>query len=128
MKLMELRAALRKPGNPTMVVDLGNGVPMTIAFQKTPLLEELGKAFNDERTAETGLSYDPETNVLTVDGYVGAEPNDTTLAALEEAADIREVSASRYADNGEDQFDNGEDLMSPVADRDPADDEDDDLL
>ncbi|MBI1620060.1 hypothetical protein [Aquamicrobium zhengzhouense] len=86
MNLMTLRGLLRKPGNPTMVVDLGNGVPMTIAFQKTPLLEELGKAFNDERTAETGLSYDPETNLLTVDGFVGisektGEPNDDFDAA-----------------------------------------------
>ena len=78
MNLMTLRGLLRKPGNPTMVFDLGNGVPMTIAFQKTPLLEELGKAFNDERTAETGLSYDPETNLLTVDGFVGAEPSGGT--------------------------------------------------
>lgn len=76
MKLGDLRGAIRKPGNPTMVIDLGNGVPMTIAFQKTPLLEELGKAFNDERTAETGLHYDPETCTLSVDGFVGQEDED----------------------------------------------------
>lgn len=112
---MELRGLIRKPGNPTMVVDLGNGVPMTIAFQKTPLLEELGKAFNDERTAETGLSYDPETNLLTVDGFVGAEPTGGTAdLQMEEddSFDTADGSPQHYADGG---------VHAP-------EDEDDDLL
>ena len=68
MKLNKLRGAIRKPGNPSMIIDLGNGVPMTLAFQKTPLLEELGRVFGDDGSAETGLSYDPETNMLTLSG------------------------------------------------------------
>ena len=118
MNLMTLRGLIRKPGNPTMVVDLGNGVPMTIAFQKTPLLEELGKAFNYERTAETALSYDPVTCTLSVDGFVGqaAEPEDLGWAS--------EVSDDMVSDLDDEDTD----PMSPVADRDPADDEDDDLL
>ena len=31
MKLNKLRGAIRKPGNPSMIIDLGNGVPMTLA-------------------------------------------------------------------------------------------------
>lgn len=73
MKLRELRGAIRKPGNPSMILDLGNGVPMTLSFQKTPLLEELGRVFGDEGTAETGLSYDPGTNLLSVEGVVGMQ-------------------------------------------------------
>lgn len=117
MKLMELRGLIRKPGNPTMVVDLGNGVPMTIAFQKTPLLEELGKAFNDERTAETGLSYDPETNMLTVDGFVGAEP----ITAFETTS-IRDLDDEEELDGLDEE---AEALDSPLDD---DADEDDDLL
>ena len=115
MKLGDLRGAIRKPGNPTMVVDLGNGVPMTIPFQKTPLLEELGKAFNGERTAETGLSYDPVTCTLSVDGFVDAEP----IAAVKTTS-IRDL-------DDEDELDdvvNGEDTMNEALDP----DEDDDLL
>lgn len=118
MKLSDLRAAIRKPGNPTMLVDLGNGVPMTIAFQKTPLLEELGKAFNDERTAETGLSYDPETNLLTVDSFVGAEPTGGT-------ADLQ-----MDEDDGDDPFDTADGSPQHYADGGvhAPEDEDDDLL
>lgn len=112
MKLMDLRAAIRKPGNPTMVVDLGNGVPITVAFQKTPLLEALGTAFNDERTAETGLSYDPDSCTLYVEMRVREQPVD----------DSEELLASF---DDEDELD---EPMGPVAERDPADDEDDDLL
>ena len=111
MKLMELRGLLRKPGNPTMVVDLGNGVPMTIAFQKTPLLEALGTAFNDERTAETGLSYDPETCVLSVDGVVGQKSDNEIAAGLykEAVSDLDDEDPAYIAESH-------------------ADDEDDDLL
>lgn len=72
MNLMTIRGMIRKTsGNPSIVVDAGNGVPMTLALQKTPFLEELGRVFDNERTAETGLSFDPSNNMLTVDGYVG---------------------------------------------------------
>lgn len=113
MKLMDLRAAIRKPGNPTMVVDLGNGVPMTVAFQKTPLLEALGTAFNDERTAETGLSYDPETCALSVDGFVGEEKREFVKGEFtsEELGD--------WEDDGH---------GTPPAREPEMDDEDDDLL
>ena len=121
MKLMELRGLLRKPGNPTMVVDLGNGVPMTIAFQKTPLLEALGTAFNDERTAETGLSYDPETNLLKVDGFVGAEPAGGT-ADLGWSSEVSDDMA------GDDLDDEDPSYIAEADGGDPIDDEDDDLL
>lgn len=73
MKLSELRALIRKTsGNPTASVNLGNGVPMTITMQKTPLLAALGEAFDDQRTAETGLSFDPDTGTLSACDVVGS--------------------------------------------------------
>lgn len=115
MKLSDLRGLIRKPGNPTMTLDLGNGVPMTIAFQKTPLLDELGKAFNDERTAETGLTYDPETNVLSVDGFVG-EIKDAFGNA------INDLGCTQLLQNEIDAI--SADHDAPLE----GDDEDDDLL
>ena len=110
MKLSEVRALIRKTqGNPSCTIDLGNGVPMTVTLQKTPLLEALGKAFNDERTAETGLTLDAETNTLMADGVVGETPNAETAAAIE---DSRDGNVERAADL-DDVF---------------GDDEDDDLL
>ena len=102
MNLMTLRGLIRKPGNPTMTLDLGNGVPMTIAFQKTPLLEELGKAFNDERTAETGLSYDPETGVLSVDGVVGEAPVTGTVDSDLDDEDPAYIAESHADDEDDD--------------------------
>lgn len=65
MKLSELRAAIRKTkGNPAIRTQLTAGGPfMTLPLQKTPLLEALGAAYNDERSAETGLTFN-ETNGL----------------------------------------------------------------
>lgn len=64
MKLSDLRAALRNTtGNPSAIVDLGNGVPLTVTLQKTALLAELGAAFDNARTAETGLTL-TDGNVL----------------------------------------------------------------
>lgn len=68
MKLRDLRGAIRKPGNPSIVVELTPGRPMTLLLQKTPLLAELGRVY--EEGAETGLTYDPETGVLS---YPGSE-------------------------------------------------------
>lgn len=66
MKLSELRAAIRKTkGNPIVKTRLADGGPVvTLTLQKTPLLEALGAAYNDERTAETGLTFDDKTGLI----------------------------------------------------------------
>jgi len=65
MKLSELRAAIRKTkGNPSIVVALVPGAPMTLMLQKTPLLDELGRVYGNERTADTGLTFDENTGIL----------------------------------------------------------------
>lgn len=105
MKLSDLRGSIRKAtGNPKMIVDLGNGVPLTVTFQKTPLLEELGRVFNGERTAETGLSFDPETGMILVEGVIRT-PNAETVAAME-AADQGDVER---VDSIGDLFDDSDD-------------------
>lgn len=81
MKLRDLRGAIRKPGNPSIVVELTPGRPMTLMLQKTPLLAELGRVYEDG--AETGLTYDPETGVL---GYPGSD----ALAVSDAAASSNE--------------------------------------
>ena len=69
MKLQDLRAAIRGiKGNPSVTVDLVPGMPVTIVPQKTALLKALGDAYGDSRTAETGLTIDPATGVISVEG------------------------------------------------------------
>lgn len=63
MKLRDLRGAIRKPGNPSVVVELTPGRTMTLLLQKTPLLAELGRVYDEKE--ETGLHYDVETSLLT---------------------------------------------------------------
>lgn len=64
MKLRDLRGAIRKPGNPSIIIELAPGRPMTLPLQKTPLLEELGRAYGNDSTAETGITYDLDTGIL----------------------------------------------------------------
>lgn len=69
MKLADLRGAMRKTkGNPSIVVELVPGRPMTLVMQKTVLLEELGRIFDGSRAAETGLMFDEDTGILSVEG------------------------------------------------------------
>ncbi|PBB41778.1 hypothetical protein CK222_21735 [Mesorhizobium sp. WSM3866] len=67
MKLGELRAAIRKTkGNPWFDCYPFPGTDKTFRFylQKTPLLEELEKAYPGGKGAETQLSFDAETGQL----------------------------------------------------------------
>lgn len=64
MKLRDLRGAIRNTkGNPSIIIELTPGHSMTLPLQKTPLLAELGRAYEDG--ADTGLTFDPESGVLT---------------------------------------------------------------
>lgn len=63
MKLRDLRGAIRKPGNPSIALELTPGRSMTLLLQKTPLLAELGRVYDEKE--ETGLYYDADTNLLT---------------------------------------------------------------
>lgn len=67
MKLRELRGLIRKSkGNPKIIIEFVPGVPVELVPQKTALLAALGVAYDDEATAETGLSYDEDTGILSV--------------------------------------------------------------
>lgn len=69
MKLQDLRAAIRGiKGNPSVTAELVPGVPVTLVPQKTALLTALGDAYGNSRTAETGLTIDPTTGVISVEG------------------------------------------------------------
>lgn len=86
MKLSDLRASIRKSkGNPSIVVALTPGVPMTLVLQKTPLLEELAKAYGSNRATETGLTFDEGTGVL--GGVYEAVSEDEINAHNQEAED-----------------------------------------
>ncbi|MGA1831650.1 hypothetical protein [Rhizobium wenxiniae] len=65
MKLGELRSAIRKTkGNPIVKVPLVGGTIFTLTLQKTPLLEELEKAYPGGKGVETGLSFVEQTGLL----------------------------------------------------------------
>ena len=75
MKLGELRGAIRKTkGNPYMEAYPFPGTDGGFRFvlQKTPLLEELERAYPGGKAVETGLTFDPETGHLkpSADGIV----------------------------------------------------------
>ena len=93
MKLRDLRGAIRKPGNPSVVVELTPGRSMTLLLQKTPLLAELGRVYDEKE--ETGLHYDAETSLLT---YPKQEIEDSDLNASAEAQD------DPFADTEEDDL------------------------
>lgn len=64
MKLSELRSAIRKmKGNPSVIVELTPGKPMTLVLQKTPTLETLGSVYASE-TGDIGLSFDDTTGII----------------------------------------------------------------
>ena len=63
MKLAKLRGAIRSAkGNPSIVVELTPGVTMTLPLQKTALLAELGRAYED--ADDTGLTFDVDTGII----------------------------------------------------------------
>lgn len=69
MKLSELRSAIRKmKGNPSVVVELTPGKPMTLVLQKTPTLETLGTVY-DGITGDIGLSINDD-GVISGEKYV----------------------------------------------------------
>ena len=69
MKLNKLRGAIRTAtGNPSIIVELAPGVPLTLVLQKTPLLAELGRAYDG--SDDTGLTFNPETGVLSTSGVI----------------------------------------------------------
>lgn len=78
MKLSELRGAIRsaKRINPAIEVELTPGHREWLPLQKTPFLDALGAAFDDSRTAETGIEFDPETGHLTFGTDSNAEDHD----------------------------------------------------
>lgn len=110
MKLSELRSAIRKmKGNPSIIVELTPGVPMTLVLQKTPLLEELGLRF--AKDANTGLSITDEGVIhgaLSYDRFPNPTCEDTFIALDEAMAPVPE-------------FEDGEDVVTIV-------DDDEDML
>lgn len=68
MKLGELRGLIRKTkGSPAVRVRLGEA-DLNLLIQKTPLLEELEKAFPGGKMVETGLTFNDGTGLLDVEG------------------------------------------------------------
>lgn len=64
MKLSELRGAIRKmKGNPSIIVELTPGKPMTLVLQKTPTLETLGSVYASE-SGDIGLTLDEATGII----------------------------------------------------------------
>lgn len=76
MKLRDLRGAIRKPGNPSIALELTPGRTMTLLLQKTPLLAELGRVYDEKE--ETGLHYDVATSLLTYPKHVNHEVDGPT--------------------------------------------------
>lgn len=73
MKLSELRSAIRKmKGNPSVVVELTPGKPMTLVLQKTPTLETLGSMYASE-SGDIGLTLDDDTGIIS--GPNSVDPN-----------------------------------------------------
>ena len=85
MKLRDLRGAIRKPGNPSIALELTPGRTMTLLLQKTPLLAELGRVYDEKE--DTGLHYDAETSLLTYpkqEAPASSEAQDDPFADTEE--------------------------------------------
>lgn len=67
MKLGQLKAAIRasKGNPPSVVASLTLGGPLlTLALQKTALLEELDRAYPGGKAVETGLQFSEKTGIL----------------------------------------------------------------
>ena len=70
MKLGNLKAAIRATkGNPVIETKLfSDGPTLTLALQKTALLEELDRAYPGGKAVETDLIFDEKTCILSADG------------------------------------------------------------
>ena len=101
MKLSEIRGLLRKTtGNPSIVIEVGAGGPMTLVLQKTLLLEELGRVHGDARTAETGLTFDPTSGLISdITEAFGTAP---TMVQTLLADDLDDLGLEEAPDNLDD--------------------------
>lgn len=85
MKLGELRGLIRKTkGNPILKTAALGGVAMTLPLQKSPLLDELERAFPGGKAVETGLTFDEATGLLSSvasGGHVASEPAAAAIIA-----------------------------------------------
>ena len=64
MKLSELRSAIRSSsGNPLVTIGLGD-ISITVPVQKTAFDKALAAAFDGQRTAETGITFDEDTKLV----------------------------------------------------------------
>lgn len=71
MKLGELRGAIRNARgvNPFIRVALATDIPpINFVLQKGALYEALDTAFPDGKGQETGLTFDPDNGLLSVEG------------------------------------------------------------
>lgn len=100
MKLGELRSAIRKTkGNPIVKVPLVGGTIFTLYLQKTPLVEELERAYPGGKGVETGLSFVEETGLLR--GTGGPPETPAASEEIELTEDDSEQLAAIRAQLGE---------------------------
>ncbi|UUV43527.1 hypothetical protein RCJOLI_56 [Rhodobacter phage RcJoli] len=94
MKLGNLKAAIRATkGNPVIKTKLfADGPTLTLALQKTALLEELDRAYPGGKAVETDLTFDEKTCVLSSDAGLPSNRLENPLPAapepLGEAVDL----------------------------------------
>lgn len=77
MKLGQLKAAIRaNKGSPLVVSKIAShGPELTLALQKTALLEELDRAYPGGKSVETGLTFDDATGTLRGAAGVADQPS-----------------------------------------------------
>ena len=82
MKLGNLKAAIRATkGNPVIETKLfADGPTLTLALQKTALLEELDRAYPGGKAVETDLTFDEKTCILSAVEYGYVSPVSTSEA------------------------------------------------
>ena len=94
MKLGNLKAAIRATkGNPIIETRLfTDGPTLSLALQKTALLEELDRAYPGGKAVETDLTFDEKTCVLSSDAGLPSNRLENPLPAapepLGEAVDL----------------------------------------
>ena len=81
MKLGNLKAAIRATkGNPIIETRLfSDGPILSLALQKTALLEELDRAYPGGKAVETDLNFDEKTGILGADGGMAAQQVTNTI-------------------------------------------------
>lgn len=72
MKLANLRGAIRKTKGPFSLEVPVAGKRMIVFPLKNLFLEELGKHFDGDE--ETGMTFDPETSVISIAGQAPTAP------------------------------------------------------